>query len=414
VRSGTSRTGGAALVLALCAAAAPQRDRRLVELRFAARQTVADLCADLANRFDLRVLYDPADPRFDASIGSAFHHSVPENRLFDTYAALLAFFEVELTHRGGDVYVAGGPRPCGTTRPARSVTLTWLKDARSPGGPGDGPARPGEEPRMRAAGALVAGILLLYGRAGAEQVEIKIAAEARVQDLLTMLSRATGHPVVFDPRSPRLQAALGVPLDLTFDEHALFDQLRAVLTFYEIVLVPLGPYEHVVWAVRDMRSTNKLLENKALYVDADRLEDHADKDGFYLCTTLRLRHLRDASSLVPALSTLASPAGAGTVRAIDGERAIVVSDFAPAVHTIARVVERLDRPATPNDGVDLVRLAHSRAAEVVGVLTALYDPARPGGPRFTAHPRLNAVAVSCEEGDLVRVQETIRVLDVAE
>ena len=105
VRKGTSRIGGALLALALGAAAGPQPPPGpLVELKLDAGSTLRDLLADFANRWTEPVLYDPRDAWLNTKFAAAFRVQVPEAQLRDAVAAILVFYDADLTAGAGVLF----------------------------------------------------------------------------------------------------------------------------------------------------------------------------------------------------------------------------------------------------------------------------------------------------------------------
>jgi type II secretory pathway component GspD/PulD (secretin) len=260
-----------------------------------------------------------------------------------------------------------------------------------------------------------------------KELDIRIPADMPLVEFLEQLSTLSGKPLLYDPKGQRIaNQTMGVTLDLKMKRSEVFDSFRGILAFYELVLTPVGGAGREVYLVLDTRSTNNIVKNKARFVPEDQLDKYADKDGLYLCTTVSIKHMQNLTSLRTALSTMVSPAGIGRVHEATEARALILTDFAPTVCAMVRMIHEMDRPPVNTRRVEVIRLANAPASEVVAVLAALQPPPpskeppsaraatshEPDAPRFAAYTRLNAVVVECEETDLERVREAIAILDV--
>lgn len=272
----------------------------------------------------------------------------------------------------------------------------------------------------------------LFGclRASAQEPEeklvtITVTKDQQVLDFLTASSLLVGKPILFDPNSQKLQRGSTMGVDMIHGVPAgkELDIVRSILAFYEITLVPVGPRGYEVLLAVDSRSTNNLVKGKAEYVPFETIARHADRDGYFIMTSIPVRHIENLTILRTALSTMVTPAGIGRVHEV-GNR-IIVMDFAPTVAAMARVVGEMDIDPEPTVTQTIV-LQHADAVALAATLKELFvsEPARPDprqqgvpfrtvpGPRIAAYAPRNAIVVVATEKDLARIREVVKQLDV--
>ncbi|MPS33253.1 type II secretion system protein GspD [Salinivibrio sp. VYel9] len=119
--------------------------------------------------------------------------------------------------------------------------------------------------------------------------------------------------------------------------------------------------------------------------------------------------------LSPLLRQLINNAGAGNVVHYDPANVIMITGRAAVVNRLTDIIQRVDQAGDKE--VEVVRLEHASAAEMVRIVDALNERdnanTRPEllEPRIVADERLNAVLVSGEPKVRERVKKLIRQLD---
>jgi len=263
--------------------------------------------------------------------------------------------------------------------------------------------------------------------AGDKLVEIKVDSGLALSELLDQLQAATGKPILYDPNNQRIRGQkIATGFMHRVPRARVFDTFRSILSFYELMLVPVGPEAYELYLVIDSRSTNNFVKAKAVHVEFDDLEKFADKDSLYIRCAIPVRHIENLTTLRTALSTSVSPAGVGRVHEVPGSRHIIVQDFAPAVASIAKIVTQMDRPRPDRAmKLELIRLEHAFAPDVAELVGELMErsapaPARgrrtpaaapPPSPRVLPYERLNALAVAATDADLEAIRGLVAVLD---
>lgn len=119
--------------------------------------------------------------------------------------------------------------------------------------------------------------------------------------------------------------------------------------------------------------------------------------------------------LSPLLRQLINNAGAGNVVHYDPANVIMITGRAAVVNRLTDIIRRVDQAGDKE--VEVVRLDHASAAEMVRIVEALNERDNANNapdllkPRFVADERLNAVLVSGEPKVRERVKKLIRQLD---
>jgi type II secretory pathway component GspD/PulD (secretin) len=261
-----------------------------------------------------------------------------------------------------------------------------------------------------------------------EDVTVAVTKDEALTDFIDGMALTIGQPILYDPNSQRLQKGqtMGVEMRRTVPKSKVLDLVRAVLAFYEVTLVPVGPTGYEVFLAIDSRSTNNLVKNKATFVPAESIEQYADRDGFFVMTSIPIRHIENLTMLRTALSTMVTPAGIGRVQDVPGVNRIILMDYAPTVASMARVIREMDVDPEPVLTQTIV-LEHAEAPVLAVTLKDLFavepqapaaargqaygSPVKPA-PRIAAYAPRNAIVVVATEEDLDRIKEIVKQLDV--
>ncbi|NJN14209.1 MAG: hypothetical protein HC813_00655 [Planctomycetes bacterium] len=279
--------------------------------------------------------------------------------------------------------------------------------------------------------ALVAG---LYARSAAAQgdeepkppveppangdlIIIKIEEKLELKDFLDEIAKSTQKPLLYDPASQRIaRQVMGVTFSHQIPRDRAFDTFRAILSFFELTLIPIGPKGYEIYLVIDSRSTNNAVRNKAVYVDYKDLFQVEDNDGLYISCAIPVRYIENLTMLRTALSPMVSPGGMGRVQEVPGSNSIIIMDFAPTVAAMARLVQQMDiQPPGKKLVLEWIELEYAYAedvADIVGELVTAQrqsrNVARAGQPqvvpdspepRILAYEPKNALVIAATEDD---------------
>jgi general secretion pathway protein D len=256
-------------------------------------------------------------------------------------------------------------------------------------------------------------------------VIIDVAKDMELQAFLDLISKATGKPLLYDPNGQRIRnQKMGSTFSHRVPKDKLFITFRAILSFYELTLVPIGPKGYEIFLAIDSRSTNNFVKNKAVYIDHRSLPEYEDHDGLYISCAIPVQHIDNLTTLRTALSTMVSPAGIGRVHEVPGSNNIIIMDFAPTVAAMAKLIAHMDvESPTKRMVMEFVTLEHAYAEEVADIISELVAvqrqanvPARRGStrvassspePRIIAYEPKNALVVASTQDDFLRIQTLI-------
>ena len=258
-------------------------------------------------------------------------------------------------------------------------------------------------------------------------VSIRIDKLMMLSDFLDVVAKSTGKPVLYDPNNQRIRnVKFGASIALKVPQERLLDKFRALLSYFELTMVPVGPRGYETLLVLDSRSTNNLIKNKAEVVEFDQLEKHADRDGVFISCAIPVRNIENLTTLRTALSTMVSPAGIGRVHEVPGSHSIIVMDFAPTVAAVARLIRRMDvAPKGFEEQLEVIELKYAKAeplAEALNKLLAVTPPQVVRGqrvyyqrtrinPRLLAWEPRNALIVHAMASDYARIRALVALLD---
>jgi len=267
------------------------------------------------------------------------------------------------------------------------------------------------------------------GAPGEGEIKIVLSKDLELRTFLDGMATATGRAVLFDPNGQRIRGQkIGVDLEFSVPQSRLFDAYRALLSFYELTLVPIGPLGYEIYLAVDSRSTNNFVKNKAQSVSADQIAEYRDRDGLFITVFFPLSNVRNMTTVRTALSTMVTPAGIGRVQEIP-EVGIIVMDFAPTVYGISQILKLIDVPSPSTQVLEMIALDGANAGEVARALQELWtesvttppQPSRtrrglrtPGAPpRIVPYQPRNAIVVRSTRAELEVIRALVTKLDHA-
>ena len=255
---------------------------------------------------------------------------------------------------------------------------------------------------------------------------------------LRLLSKRLDMPIVWDPKDKKLSKEIQGSLNLTGPKKDIFSISRALLGFYDLVMVPVGPPEYRVQMVMDARATNTVLRLKPEYQDVtdENVALLENQDARFITTTIKVENLDSLREASAALKRIVTPSNVGNVQEVPQAKAFVVTDFAPNVAAIYRLLRSMDvKPESSELMSRYFPLQHATADEVEAVLTDLFTGAdslqaarQPQNqrnrtassnsssadpePRIISDIRTNQVIVYATKRDLDEIADVIAKLDV--
>jgi type II secretory pathway component GspD/PulD (secretin) len=266
---------------------------------------------------------------------------------------------------------------------------------------------------------------------GQEVVTLRVAAETSMEDFLKAARTALGYTIVWDANDKQIRNA-GIQSDLSFRGTAdeVFTRLRALLTFYELVMIRVGPKTAQMYLVMDARRTSSILKLNAEFIEvtADNVASLDDLHGYFITTNIRVQHMTDLRNARTALSRIVTGQNIGSVTEVPDAKAFVVTDFAPNVAAIWRVLQAMDVPSARTERViEAFTLEHAPANNAADQLRALFPPtASPrvntgrGTPvvlpeddraHFAADERAKQVIASATPAQIVQIRAALKLID---
>lgn len=222
--------------------------------------------------------------------------------------------------------------------------------------------------------------------------DLTIGDDLPVPDVLRNLSRITGISVTWSDQDKAVTGRKILNAGGIFRTRPdqLFDAVRALLANDEIVLVPYGPAEGRTYRAMDAR----LLQSQFLSKMQPEIIDVTDETvaglvgqgGRYVSTTIRVSRLPDLRDARMALQRLITQNNVGSIQEVTAARAFIVTDYAPNVAAIYRLVRQMDvfplatpEPSGAGPALSCFVLKHGRAQSAAILLERLF-PAKSSAP----------------------------------
>ena len=262
--------------------------------------------------------------------------------------------------------------------------------------------------------------------------------DVEIEEFLRAVSRTTNMPMVWNPQDKNIRGKKIIgSVDLKAPRGELFNLVRALLTFYELVVIPVGPADYQVQLVMDARQTSSILKLKPDYIQLndENLAQYENADGKFITTTIRVKNMSNLRDARNALTRIVTGQNIGNVTEVPAANAFVVTDFAPNVVAIYRLLQEMD---VKPEGRELLsvyhQLEHAVAEELEPILTDLFtgrervtatnrpqnqpgtsssgDGGEDPEPRIISDPRTNIIIIYGIRQDVVEIEKVIDNLDV--
>jgi len=218
--------------------------------------------------------------------------------------------------------------------------------------------------------------------------------DADLGQIIEAVSQLTGKNFIVDPRV-KAQVTMLSATPMTVD--AFYQAFLALLEVHGYVAVPDGAVTKIV------------PDANARQMPATDLPDHVSGASEELVTqVVQLRNV-SANQLVPVLRPLIPQAG--HLAAYPAANILIISDHENNVHRMMRIIDRIDQAS--NEDIDVIRLEHASATELVRVMNTLYAAAGAEGTqvKMVADERTNSVLISGERNARLRLKTLITHLD---
>jgi len=218
--------------------------------------------------------------------------------------------------------------------------------------------------------------------------------EADIRQIVEAVGEVTGRNFILDPR---VNAKVTMLSSTPMSPDAFYEAFLSILQVNGFIATTAGD---VIKIVPDAtaRQYSGLLTT-----------DNAAADDI-VTQVVRVENV-GAAQLVPILRPLIPQYG--HLAAHPGSNMLIISDRASNVDRMLRIIRRIDQ--ANDEEIEVVRLEHASAAEVVRVMTALTQTPRPDGVPVTtslvADARTNSVLIGGDKSERLRIRALIAHLD---
>jgi general secretion pathway protein D len=219
--------------------------------------------------------------------------------------------------------------------------------------------------------------------------------DADLGQVIEAVSQVTGKSFIVDPR---VRAQVTMLSTSPMSPEAFYEAFLAILQVHGYIAVPSG-------------SVIKIMPDAtARQVPANDLPDRVSSTSDEIVTqVVQVRNV-SAGQLVPILRPM-MPQSAH-LAAYPSANMLIISDRAANVSRIVRIVQRIDR--TGDGDLDVIRLEHASATEIVRVINSLASAQgadAAGAARIVADERTNSILLSGEQSQRLRFRTLIAHLD---
>lgn len=219
---------------------------------------------------------------------------------------------------------------------------------------------------------------------------------ADIHSLISTVSKQSGRNFVVDPR---VKAKVTVISAKPLNADELYETFLSVLQVHGYSAVPAGDLTKIV---PDVNAKQGPVPN----FDAD-----TPVSDQLVTQVIKIVNV-PAAQLVPILRPLVPQQG--HLAAYAATNALIVTDRASNINRLIGIITDIDRP--DNEEVEVVRLNHASAREVIRILGSLQTRAgqpgqSPGAIRFAADERTNSILLSGDRSARTRMRGLISNLD---
>lgn len=214
-----------------------------------------------------------------------------------------------------------------------------------------------------------------------------------IEEVIKFVADVTGRTMVMDPR---VKGRVKVISQKPVNEHELYNLFRDILEVHDFAVVEVGKVTRII-PLKDARSAP--------------IPVGMPDDRGYVTEVYQLKNV-DASKILPVLRPLIpqhSHMAADTY-----SNSIVVSDTAPNIARLMKVIEKIDQSALAD--TEVIQLQYADAEDMVATLTKLSQTETKQAPssnqlQIIADKRNNAILLRGEDIQRQRSKDLIRRLD---
>jgi len=223
--------------------------------------------------------------------------------------------------------------------------------------------------------------------------------DADINALISTVAEVTGRNFIVDPR---VKGKVTVVSSRPMDSEEVYQVFLSILKVHGFAAVETG---EIIKIVPDVSAKQDNIPN---------VSDDAPGRGDEMVTRVVQVDNVAAAQLVPILRPLVPQQG--HLAAYPSTNVLIISDRAENVSRLVDIIRRVDRVS--DSEIEVIRLVHASAAEVVRILNAL-NRATPGQPKppdvaditLVADERTNSVLLGGERSARLRLRTIISHLD---
>lgn len=213
---------------------------------------------------------------------------------------------------------------------------------------------------------------------------------AELRSLVDTVARRTQRNFIIDPR---VDARVTVISSTPVNDRELYEIFQSVLAVHGYAAIEQGEVTRIVPSATAKQQAIPLVER-------------GERQGGIVTRVLAIDHV-SASQLVPILRPLL-PQDAH-LAAYEPTNRLILTDSAQNIDRIDRIIQRVDQPLERD--IEVVRLEHAQADEVVRVITSLQQGEDTQATHLAADARTNSVLIRGADATRVELRTLIANLD---
>nr|VFK41431.1 MAG: general secretion pathway protein D [Candidatus Kentron sp. TC]VFK42636.1 MAG: general secretion pathway protein D [Candidatus Kentron sp. TC]VFK57025.1 MAG: general secretion pathway protein D [Candidatus Kentron sp. TC] len=223
--------------------------------------------------------------------------------------------------------------------------------------------------------------------------------EADIGNIIVMVSKATGKNFLVDPR---VKGKVSVISSRPMEGEELYQVFLSILEVHGFTAVPSGKVIKII--------PNTIAKQTA--IPTDPIPPASGPGDEFVTRIVSLEHIA-AAQVAPLLTPLIHQAG--HVAPIPSSNLLILSDRATNVARLVRIIRRIDQAS--DEGIQIVRLEHAMARDMVQVLNSLRQGKSGGSPEardnitLIADDRTNSILIGGEKSARLRLRAIIAHLD---
>lgn len=220
--------------------------------------------------------------------------------------------------------------------------------------------------------------------------------DADIRVLINTVSEATGKNFIIDPR---VKAKVTVVSSKPMYKDELYEVFLSILQVHGFAAVTSGD---IIKILPDVNAKQDAVPTGM---------KNSDKRGELITQVIVLENIA-ANQLVPILRPLVPQQG--HLAAYAPTNVLVVTDRADNIRRLLDVIDGIDRP--DNDEIEIVKLDHASATEIVRIVNALSQQnaakgVTPGASTITADERTNSILITGDKAQRLRIIKIVKELD---